>query len=63
MERLNEKQWKAFPIMGMFEKLTPGKGKGLNHLEQIKTALTMWARQIVAMGFCVPLLMTRRPIR
>ena len=39
MERLNEKQWKAFPIMGMFEKLTPGKGKGLNHLEQIKDGI------------------------
>ena len=39
MKRLNEKQWKAFPIMGMFEKLTPGKGKGLNHLEQIKDGI------------------------
>lgn len=39
MEKLSEKAWKAVPIMGMFEKLTPGKGKGLNHLEQIKDGI------------------------
>lgn len=63
MKRLNEKQWKAFPIMGMFEKLTPGKGKGLNHLEQIKDGINYVGATNRGNGFCVPLLMTRRPIR
>lgn len=34
MEKLDEKEWKAQPITGLFNKFIPGKGKGLNHLNQ-----------------------------
>lgn len=34
MKRLDEKEWKAQPITGLFDKFIPGKGKGLNHLNQ-----------------------------
>jgi hypothetical protein len=35
MKTLNEKEWVAIPITGMFEKIIAGKGKGLNHLTKI----------------------------
>lgn len=34
MKKLDEKEWKAQPITGLFDKFIPGKGKGLNHLNQ-----------------------------
>lgn len=36
---LGEKEWQAKPIIEMFERLTPGKGKGLNHLNQTERGI------------------------
>ena len=32
---LSEKEWKAIPIVKIFERFDPGKGHGLNHLAQV----------------------------
>lgn len=37
--KLGEKEWQAKPIIEMFERLTPGKGKGLNHLNQTERGI------------------------
>lgn len=34
MMRLDDREWKPVPIIGIFDRFEPGKGKGLNHLEQ-----------------------------
>lgn len=34
MQTLSEKEWKAQSITELFDKFIPGKGKGLNHLNQ-----------------------------
>ena len=39
MKKLNEKEWQPKPVAVMFNKLIPGKGKGLNHLKQAETGI------------------------
>lgn len=39
MEKLSEKEWKPFTVLELFDKLTPGKGKGLNHLNRSETGI------------------------
>lgn len=34
--KLNDREWKPIAIINIFDKLIPGKGKGLNHLHQVK---------------------------
>ena len=34
---LTEKEWAPFSIVGLFSKIIPGKGKGLNHLNKVST--------------------------
>ncbi len=36
MMRLDEREWKPVPIVDIFDRFEPGKGKGLNHLEQVE---------------------------
>lgn len=39
MKKLNEKEWQPKPVAVMFNKLIPGKSKGLNHLKQAETGI------------------------
>lgn len=34
MTKLDDREWKPIPIISVFDRFEPGKGKGLNHLEQ-----------------------------
>lgn len=34
MTKLDDREWKPIPIISIFDRFEPGKGKGLNHLEQ-----------------------------
>lgn len=36
MMRLSDREWKPIAIIKIFDELVPGKGKGLNHLRQVK---------------------------
>lgn len=40
MMRLDDREWKPIPIISLFEKFESGKGKGLNHLEQVTHGIT-----------------------
>lgn len=39
-EALKSCQWKPVPIVSLFDRFEPGKGKGLNHLEQSEQGIT-----------------------
>ncbi len=34
MESFEEKEWKAFPVSGLFDRFEPGRGNGLGHLTE-----------------------------
>ncbi len=40
MIKLNEREWKPIPIVSLFDRFEPGKGKGLNHLEQVEHGIS-----------------------
>ena len=40
MMRLDDREWKPIPIISLFDRFEPGKGKGLNHLEQVTHGIT-----------------------
>jgi hypothetical protein len=39
MISLNDRKWHPVPIVSLFDRFEPGKGKGLNHLEQVKQGI------------------------
>lgn len=40
MLKLSDKEWEAIPIVELFDRLETGKGKGLNHLTQVKSGVS-----------------------
>ena len=40
MMRLDDREWKPIPIVSLFDRFEPGKGKGLNHLEQTEHGIS-----------------------
>lgn len=40
MMSLDDREWKPIPIISLFDRFEPGKGKGLNHLEQVTHGIT-----------------------
>ena len=39
MHKLSDRKWEAIPIIEIFDRLEAGKGKGLNHLIQVKQGI------------------------